>query len=208
MVKATVASKSKLFISLAAHPYLSLAAFFFFSVGIALGISANSGMVREHFVTFTAQWLKEAADYSVMNGFLRTALFQLLLFAAVCSAAFFKPFFLFSCLALAAKGFFAGFAVEQLFYEYGGMGAIYALPFVVLPLLFTGTALVLTFLWACEAVLFERSNQADTALFKDDVVGEMKVALFRNLLLLGMGIVTEGIVVPYLARLFSGSMAN
>ena len=207
MAKATAASKSKLFQNLAAHPYLSLAAFFFFSVGIASGISANSGMVREDFVTFAAQWLKEDTGYGVMSGFLRTALFQMLLFVAVCSAAFFKPCFLLSCLALATKGFFAGFAVEQLFFEYGGMGAVYALPLVIVPLLFTGTALALAFLWTGEAVFPSRANQADAAFLKEDKDRERRMTLLRNLLLLGMGILAEGILIPYLFRLLSGVMA-
>ncbi len=207
MAKVTVASKSKLFQNLAAHPYLSLAAFFFFSVGIASGIAANSGMVREDFLTFAAQWLQDEKGYGVMNGFLRTALFQLLLFSIVCSAAFFRPLFLFSCLALATKGFFAGFAVEQLFFEYGGMGAVYALPLVILPLVFTGTALALAFLWTGEAVFPSRANQAEAAFLKEDKDRTRRRTLLRNLLLLGMGIVAEGILIPYLFRLLAGVMA-
>ncbi len=201
--------KSKLFFSVAAHPYLSLAAVFFFVAGIASGISTNSGMERANSVASAAQWLKGTGSYDVAGGLLHAALFEFLLFTAAASAAAWKPLFALSCLSITAKGFFAGFSIQQLLYEYGGLGALYALLFVGLPMLLSGTALFLCFLWAGKTAFGRTVKKGETAGRAERSMDKAEGREFlRNALLLCMGILAEGIFIPFLFKLFSWQMSG
>ena len=201
--------KSKLFFNIAAHPYLSLAAVFFFVAGIASGISTNSGMERADSVVSAARWLKSAGSYEVAGGLLRAAFFEFLLFTAAASAAAWKPLFALSCLSIAAKGFFAGFSTQQLLCEYGVAGALYALFLVGIPALLTGTALFLCYIWAGRIAFGHTvQNGEKVAHTEQGMDKEEGKELLRNMLLLCMGILAEGIFVPFLFKVFSGHLSG
>lgn len=196
MPKLESIKKTRFFHLCMEHPYALAFGCGFLVLGAATGMSTSAVLARSGLIMDCAQ--RATQSVHLLSGFLRVALFNLMLCCGVLICTVQPSAFPLSCICLALKGFALGFAVRQLYMEYAWWGVTYGVLGVLLPSFCMLTGMTFCFSYGLSQLPVLQKQEKSREKNSENVLEPcIQLTIFLTLL----GTLLEGIVAQVILRL-------